>query len=225
MLPFVRLPDKDLTLPCLVHDLNNVFQTLVEAGDLLSTDERWSSIAAVILRSVERGKNITASLQSGAHEGAPLSQIVRNAMSFVEDSRGEGCLRFVFEIEPGLVLLRNWAWERVFINLFLNALRAMPEGGTIEVRARRGPEAVEIVVRDDGPGIPDELLADVFQPGVSTTASAGLGLHIVETIVKQDDGSVHAANREGSSGAEFTIRLPLSAVSERTDRFLTVAAQ
>jgi signal transduction histidine kinase len=209
------LPDKDLTLPCLVHDLNNVFQTLVEAGDLLSNDERWASIGAIILRSVERGRNITASLESGAHEGAPLSHIVHNAMSFVEDSGGDARIRFVLEIEPGLILQRNWAWERVFINLFLNARRAMPDGGTIQVRARRGADALDIVVRDDGPGIPNELLTNVFRPGVSTNASAGLGLHIVETIVKQDDGTVHAANREGASGAEFTIRLPLSAVSER----------
>src|SRR5712691_7530041 len=109
----------DLTLPCLVHDLNNVFQTLVEAGDLLAGDPQWAWLAAVILRSVERGKAITASLQAGRHEGAPLEEILRHAISFVEDSAGGGPrIRFVCAVDPDIELRRNWAWERVFINLF-----------------------------------------------------------------------------------------------------------
>jgi signal transduction histidine kinase len=202
----------DLTLPCLVHDLNNVFQTLVEAADLLSSDPRWTQLAAVIVRSVERGKAITASLQAGSHEGAPLGEIVRHAISFVEDSAGAGPpIRFVCRVEPHIVLRRNWAWERVFINLFSNARRAMPAGGLIEVGARRIADGFEIVVRDDGPGIAPALLAEIFQPGVSTQASAGLGLHIVATIVKQDEGSVRAANRADGRGAEFVITLPAAA--------------
>src|SRR5579859_3802875 len=134
----------DLTLPCLVHDLNNVFQTLVEAGDLLSSDPHWASLAAVIVRSVERGKAITASLQTGGHEGAPLVEIVRHAISFVEDSTGGSPpLRFVCRVEPDIVLRRNWAWERVFINLFTNARRAMAAGGTIDVWARRTENEIE----------------------------------------------------------------------------------
>src|SRR5579859_4764354 len=174
----------DLTLPCLVHDLNNVFQTLVEAGDLLSSYPLWAQLAAVIVRSVERGKAITASLQAGGHEGAPLAEIVRHAISFVEDSAGGSSpIRFMSRVEPHIVLRRNWAWERVFINLFTNARRAMPAGGSIDVDAWQTADGIEIVVRDDGPGIAPDMLANIFQPGVSTQASAGLGLHIVDTIV------------------------------------------
>src|SRR5260370_10456624 len=197
--------DADLALACLIHDLNNVFQTLVEAGDVLSSDPRWAPLGAPILRSVERGKAITSSVQSGGATGAPLETIVGNAITFVEDSlsaAGAPQIRFVRRLEPGIELQRNWAWERVFLNLFTNARLAMPEGGAIEVEARQIGGRIEIVVRDEGPGIPPDLLDDIFQPAVSTRGTGGLGLHIVETIVKHDDGRVRAVNRHDPRRSE-----------------------
>lgn len=200
-------PEIDLTLPGLVHDLNNVFQTLIEAADLLSADSRWASLSGAILRCVERGRSIAASIESTEETAAPLETILNNAISFVQDSMIGGGPRIVFQcdLEPAIELRRNWAWERVLINLFSNAVRAMPNGGIIFVHAARRAGQIEIVVRDEGPGIAPEILDTVFQPHVSTSGS-GLGLHIVETIVQQDHGSVKAANRAG--GAEFTITVP-----------------
>jgi signal transduction histidine kinase len=201
----------DLTLPCLVHDLNNVFQTLVEAADLLSGDPQWAPVSAVILRSIERGKGITDSMQQVDQVPAPFEAILANAIAFAEDSLigGRGPeIRFECDVEPGIELRRTWAWERVLINLFSNAMRAMPEGGTIYISARRLDGRAEIVVRDEGDGIAPEILADLFRPHVSTKVRGGLGLHIVETIVKQDDGEVRAANCGDGRGAEFIITLP-----------------
>jgi signal transduction histidine kinase len=202
----------DLTLSCLIHDLNNVFQTLFEAADLLSADPRWASLSAAIVRSIERGKGITSSLQATENSGAAsLETILDNAIAFVEDSligrRGHKIL-FDCEVEPGMELRRNSAWERVLFNLFWNAVRAMPKGGVIHVAARRRADQLEIVVRDDGPGIPLEILDRVFEPRVSTKSSGGLGLHIVETIVKEAEGEVRVANHP-AGGAEFTITIPL----------------
>jgi signal transduction histidine kinase len=201
----------DLTLPCLVHDLNNVFQTLVEAADLLAVDPQWAPVSAAILRSIERGKGITDSMQQVEPEPAPFETILNNAIAFAEDSliSGRGPkIRFACNIELGIELRRTWAWERVLINLFSNAMRAMPEGGTIYVSARTRGGYAEIVVRDEGAGIAPEILADLFRPHVSTKVRGGLGLHIVETIVKQDDGEVRASNRTDGKGAEFTITIP-----------------
>ena len=201
----------DLTLPCLIHDLNNVLQTLVEAAELLSGDPRWAPLSAAILRSIERGKSLTASLYAAEQPAATFETILNNAIAFVEDSMISGRgprIRFGYDIEPDLELRRTWAWERVLINLFSNAVRAMPEGGTIEVRARRQGNQIEVMVRDEGPGIAAEILDSMFRPHVSTKASGGLGLHIVDTIVRQEGGEVHAANRADRSGAEFIITVP-----------------
>jgi signal transduction histidine kinase len=202
----------DLTLPCFVHDLNNVFQTLIEAADLLAGDPQWASVSAVILRSVERGKGITTSMQQADELPAPFEMILANAIAFAEDSLigGRGPeVRFVCDVEGGIELRRTWAWERVLINLFSNSMRAMPEGGTIYVSARILTGRAKIVVRDEGEGIAPEILADLFRPHVSTKQRGGLGLHIVETIVKQDDGEVRAFNCSHSRGAEFIITIPI----------------
>jgi signal transduction histidine kinase len=101
----------------------------------------------------------------------------------------------------------------VLVNLFLNSAQAMKQGGEIQVRARRTGGSVEIVVADEGPGIPPEILPEIFKPHFSTKSSRrsafkGLGLHIVESVVSQNGGTVSAGNRAQTSGAEFTIRLP-----------------
>lgn len=102
----------------------------------------------------------------------------------------------------------NWAWERVLINLFLNSMRAMPQGGTIQVEARRSGAEIQIAVRDSGCGIPADVLERVFEPGLSTSGSGGLGLHVVKSIVEEYGGSVRAANRSDGPGAEFSITIP-----------------
>lgn len=206
--------EKDLTLPGLVHDLNNVFQALVDSADLLGEDPRWQHLSAAILRHVERGQRIAASLAAGSGGSAPLDAILAHAISFVKDSMAGGrkpALRFDCEVEPGIEMRRAWAWERVFINLFVNSRGAMPKGGTVHVRARRLNGKIEISVRDEGSGLAPELLETLFDPHVSGRGSSGLGLHIVQTIVRQDGGSVRASNVEGGKGAEFVITLPATA--------------
>ncbi|HSP67561.1 MAG TPA: HAMP domain-containing sensor histidine kinase [Bryobacteraceae bacterium] len=201
---------EDLTLSGLVHDLNNVFQTLVDAADLLSGDPRYAKLSVAILRSVERGKNIAASIQSGSGTGTPFEQILANAIAFVEDSVAAGRgpeISFSCDVESGIQLGGHWSWERVLINLFRNSMDAMPAGGTIYVLARYAAGQIEIIVRDEGLGIAPEVLNDLFLPHVST-GSSGLGLHIVETIVKQEGGCVRASNRADRRGAEFIITLP-----------------
>jgi signal transduction histidine kinase len=204
---------KDLTVPGLVHDLNNVFQTLVDAATHLSEDPQKAPLAEAILRSVERGQRISLSLQSVESPGASFASVLNDAISFVQDARlvrrGPKIL-FEQKIDGEIKLRRNWAWERVLINLFLNSARAMPEGGTIEIEARcEGPHFL-IFVRDSGTGIPVEMLDQLFHPNTSTKPTGGLGLHVVETIVHQNGGTVQARNRTDGPGAEFSIAVPLA---------------
>ncbi len=202
---------KDLTVAGLVHDLNNVFQTLVEAADMLSEDPRWEHLSALIVRSVERGKELTQSLQKTEQPAATVQNIIAGAQSFVEDLvlAGRGpAIHFECDVEPKLMLRRALSWERVFINLFSNSVRAMPQGGSIFVQGLRKENRLIITVADDGPGIEPHLLTEIFKPNVSSRLDGGLGLHIVESIVREHHGEVRAANRP-DGGAEFTITLPV----------------
>src|SRR6202040_1759750 len=108
-----------------------------------------------MLRSIERGRDIALSLENADQPSAPLETVLANAQSFVEDSLivGRGPrIQFMCDLEPGLVLRQSWAWERVLINLFSNAVRAMPEGGIISTQARLMNGRIQIVVADEGCG-------------------------------------------------------------------------
>jgi len=216
----------DLTLEGLLHDLNNVWQTISETADLVAMDPRHASAAAVIQRTVERGRRLVGSFFEGAAASVELDAVLESAMEFARDllqARG-ATIHFSRRTNPGIRLKGGpAAWERVFLNLFINAGEAMLTcGGTapgavrrdlVEITARRTESGVEITVTDYGPGIPAEVLPHIFQPHFSTRSPRpGLGLHIVQSLVKKNGGTITAGNRTEATGAAFRILLPAGGV-------------
>jgi signal transduction histidine kinase len=102
--------------------------------------------------------------------------------------------------------------EQVLLNLALNALHFMPNGGWLAIQGRDcGAAGVEIEVRDTGPGIPEEDLPRVFEAGFTTRpGSTGLGLAVCRRILEQHGGSIAAESKAGH-GATFRVRLPAAA--------------
>jgi signal transduction histidine kinase len=86
----------------------------------------------------------------------------------------------------------------------------MPEGGTLTLATRDREETIEISIADSGPGLGEELLAQVFEPFVTRKKDGtGLGLWISRMIVERYGGELRAANRDdGAGGAVFSLRLP-----------------
>lgn len=207
--------DPDLTHESLIHDLNNVFETITEAAELLSSDKRWKPLAATLNRSVKRGKRLLGALPDGTPN---LASIVEDAIQSVTDycaAARKPRMRWIRRIPADIRLPGSPKdWERVFANLFLNTAEIMHCPGRIEIETKTAEEGLSIIVSDNGPGIKPDLLPRIFRPNVSTklggAARSGLGLHIVASIVKKYAGRVGAANRERGSGAVFTIFLPSS---------------
>ncbi|MDR3569884.1 MAG: ATP-binding protein [Syntrophobacteraceae bacterium] len=104
---------------------------------------------------------------------------------------------------------------RAFVNIFANALQAMPDGGFLSVHTaisngRNGASIVEIQVQDSGCGISEEALKKIFNPFFTTRENGtGLGLAIVRTIVDNHSGEIEVASEAGQ-GAVVIIRLPLT---------------
>ncbi len=97
--------------------------------------------------------------------------------------------------------------KQVVINLVRNAIEAMPDGGAVVLESGLRGGRAEIVVRDNGPGLPDKV--DIFQLFVTTKPKGtGLGLSIAQQIVLAHGGEIRAAS-EPDAGASFTIALPL----------------
>ena len=100
--------------------------------------------------------------------------------------------------------------QQVVVNLGLNALDAVREGGWVRVSCRPSddPEIVEILIDDSGPGVPPEIRERIFEPFFTTKAEgSGLGLPIVHAIVTQHGGTITVEDAP-EGGARFALRVP-----------------
>ena len=107
--------------------------------------------------------------------------------------------------------------EQVVLAMVINAIDAMPQGGNLWITTRQvSASAIELTIRDDGMGIPDEHLAHIFEPFYTTKESggSGLGLAISQNIVERHGGSI-AVHSVVGQGTTFTILLPVD--SQRAD--------
>lgn len=102
--------------------------------------------------------------------------------------------------------------SQVFLNLFINALHAMPNGGTLRVEGQRSNDQITLNVVDTGEGIPREHLLKIFDPFFTTKEvgkGTGLGLTVVHGIVQEHGGTIAVSSQPGH-GTVFTLTLPLS---------------
>ena len=104
--------------------------------------------------------------------------------------------------------------QQLFLNLFMNAVDAMPEGGRLRVSVKTSADGeIEISVADDGQGIPERDLPRIFEPFFTSKEAGtgnGLGLMVANGIVKDHGGSMEVTSEQGH-GTEFEILLPCSA--------------
>jgi two-component system sensor histidine kinase BaeS len=107
---------------------------------------------------------------------------------------------------------------QVVRNLLANALKFTPAGGRVAVEVSAGPEGAVLAVRDTGPGIPEDELPRVFDRfwrgrRAGGTPGSGIGLAVVDELVRAHGGSVEVGNAEGG-GTVFGVTLPLAAAPD-----------
>ncbi|HPA15481.1 MAG TPA: ATP-binding protein [Desulfobacterales bacterium] len=98
---------------------------------------------------------------------------------------------------------------QAFLNIFINAMQAMPDGGEIHVEIGSSDNMIEILIKDEGEGVPDNILEKIWDPFFTTKEKGtGLGLGIVKNIIQSHEGSIRIENRP-SRGAAVIIQLPV----------------
>jgi PAS domain S-box-containing protein len=142
-----------------------------------------------------------------------LASVVKGALSIVRNQAEVQNIEVHTHLppEPCQILGVAGLLEQVFMNLFLNAMHAMPNGGTLDVSAERCDSDLLVRVTDSGTGISPEDLDKIFDPFYTKAPpgkGTGLGLSICYSIVDQHKGSIGVESQSGR-GTTFILKLPL----------------
>ena len=163
-------------------------------------------------------ENLLAHARPSRAELAPLRvrELLEDSVRFMEPEALRHDVELKLEIEPNLPCARadESRLRQVLLNIILNAVQAMPDGGAVRLRAGSDGEQVRISIEDTGPGIEGldaDNLHQVFRPFVTTKKhGTGLGLAICARLVKEMGGSIGLCSEQGQ-GACFSISLPVEA--------------
>ncbi len=212
----------------MAHEFNNPLGIVMGFAQLLLTEtdpasSHYQSLK-IIDEETKRCQRIIQDLLQYARprsvEFAPtdVEQAVQKTLNLVSSHLIKQKIGVTTEIEPNLPQIHADAQqlEQVMLNLYLNAIDAMPNGGWLTVAAKRnengaGAPAIVIVIADTGFGIDETDLPKIFLPffSVKKRKGLGLGLPICERIVKNHGGKI-AVESQASVGTTFNIYLPLN---------------
>jgi len=219
----------------IAHDLNNVLSPILMAIDMLqlkATDETSKKWFGVLRTNAERGGNMVRQVLSFARgvEGERVAlqpkHLIKEIVKILRETLPKS-IEIGFQIPGDLWIISADATQmhQVLMNLCVNARDAMPEGGSISIKAenvfvdenyaRMHLEAkpgrfVMITVADTGPGMSPEIQSRIFEPFFTTkemTKGTGLGLSTALTIVKSHGGFINVYS-ELHKGSQFTLYLP-----------------
>ena len=213
----------------IVHEINNPVAVISEkAGwmkDLLpdakfqpeeSRDEYLTSITN-IEQQVQRIQKIVRNILGFARrmedhmDEVNVNTVLDQTAELLQDQARGRDISIHRNLEPDLQVIAGdpSQLQQVFTNLIHNAMDAIEKGGNIHLTSRRTNEFIDILIRDDGPGIPHDRLGKIFDAFYTTKPSGkgtGLGLSICQTIIRQMGGSIRVDSTEGE-GSTFTVRL------------------
>ncbi|MHB1011481.1 MAG: sensor histidine kinase [Desulfobacteria bacterium] len=213
----------------LAHEIKNPMAGIKVAMSVLSEEAYISPEDKAVLQKVVAEitqleglmKNFLnfAKPQKPRLEPVNVNQVLNTTLTFhlkhqAVGAGGSGKIEIVKELgELPPTLADPTQLQQVFLNLFLNALHAMPRGGELGVRTfpEEDGKMIRIEVSDTGSGIREDLIGKVFQPFFTTKPKGtGLGLAISRQMIERHDGTIAVANRPGG-GVLFTILLPVKA--------------
>jgi len=226
-----RLASLGMLAAGVAHEINNPLASVLAGVESL---QRWLARVEVSAAEREDATDVLGLLEQGARRcrdttdkllllGQPytsrpvwvdLNHAVRDTLALLSFATRRQHIEVTAELDPGLphVWGREAALRGVLMNLCLNAVQAMSNGGRLRVSTVRiGDDRVGIRIEDDGPGIAPEHLHRIWDPFFTTKPvgqGTGLGLSITQRIVARHGGTIRVESAPGA-GAKFMLELPL----------------
>lgn len=214
----------------LAHEINNPLQTslgclgLVE--EMLDDDDKDLRVYInMAIDELERSARIVKKLrdlnrEADASEKSPvdLQKVLEDILILTKNRLYDRDIVPIFPYQgsPPVVMASEDQIRQVFLNLIMNAIDAMPEGGSIYLDAihTSSPKGISIKIRDTGIGIDHEVMNHLFDPFYTTKEDGlGLGLYICKQIIDNHNGSLTVESKSGI-GTEFSIWMPALDVGE-----------
>ncbi len=211
----------------IAHELNNPINNIVLTAESLKEDFRELSqedamglIQDILIQS-ERASEIVKGLldfsraEQPEFEALPIGAVIQDTLKLVRNQLSLSGIHVELDIPPDLPPIHGErkSLQQVFLNLFINAIQAMLDGGTLYILAHPSTDGQWMVidVADTGVGIDPENLTRIFDPFYTTKQvgrGTGLGLSVTYGIVEKHGGHIEVKSRVGA-GATFTVTLPL----------------
>ena len=215
----------------IAHELNNPLnnislcaETLLEDSADFTTEESKKIISDILIQT-ERASEVVKNLLDFSRDKKPLTQLISLKQVLVSTQKliaNELRLNsiwledYVPESLP-LIMGDMQKMQQVFVNLFVNSIHVMPEGGLIYIDSHEDPPGyIRINVTDSGTGINPENIENIFDPFYTTKEvgkGTGLGLSIVYGIIKKHNGYIEVKSKMGI-GTTFSIFLPIASETE-----------
>lgn len=220
-----RLAIMGRLLASVSHELNNPLQAIQNALFLLREEKGISQqgqndLEIVLAESermaglIERLRDTYRPAQAENLQATLVNSIVENVHALLATHLRKNGVAFEFHPDPELpfTMAQEGQIRQVMLNLMINAVEAMPEGGKLTVSTKFLKSAREIMVSvsDTGKGIAPDILPRIFEPFVTNKKSGtGIGLTISHDIVVKHGGRIAAENKPGETGTLFSVWLPI----------------
>lgn len=198
----------------MAHDIRNPLSVIKIQVDLLKMrySKQEDKILLDSLGRMERAVGgITSQLDDVLHflkerplslESTSLLKVLEDSLFYVEKPQN---VTIDLPKQDMTILCDSSRMMRVFTNIILNSIQAMNGGGTVSISTSEREDAVAIKISDDGPGIPEDIMSNIFDPLFTTkVGGTGLGLPICEKIIEEHNGAIAVKNNPTT----FTITIP-----------------
>jgi two-component system, NtrC family, sensor kinase len=214
----------------IAHELNNPINNITLTSAMLEedyatlSDEERMDMIHDLTTQAERASRIVRNLLDFARESemeselVDVSRLLEETLQLTSNELKLKKVKVEFHAPANLppIYGDKQNLSQIFLNLILNALDAMPEGGMLGIRIEnsRDPGFVAVELRDSGNGIPQHILPNIFDPFFTTKRrgkGTGLGLSVSLGIVKKHGGDIRVQSQPGQ-GTTFTVLLPITAV-------------
>ena len=209
------------------HEVNTPLAGISSYAQMLMKDFPEGHPQRELLQKIEkqsfRASNIVNSLLKFARVGnsevqeVNINSLMLESLSLLDHQMRKANVEVDLELDASLppTFANGGKLQQVFMNLFLNAKDAMPQGGHLTIKSYRRDSAVVVQVKDTGRGISDEDIKRIYDPFFTTKdvgQGTGLGLSITYGIIQEHSGQIDVQSQPGR-GTTFTLQLPLRRVN------------